>query len=108
MTDTSWVDGFQKAVAVHLLHCDNTYTNFAATVTPTPRAAHILECGVAAVTEVEQDIEDEAVWDDFDSDRTRAVSYLSAKITCACGEYMAEKVRHEAALDDFLYQITHP
>lgn len=107
MTDVSWVDGFHKAVALYLLHNDNVDDLFSNISVPSYPAAHILECGIAAVTNVDQEVENVSVFDTFDSNCSRPAAYISAEITCNCGEYEEVRINQEATLGEVMYGVLH-
>ena len=106
-TDITWVDGFQKAVALYLVQNDYVVIPGTFTTASSALSTHIQDCGFAAVSEIDQEVDTESVFDTFDSNRSRPASYISAKFTCNCGEYTDVTLSREATLGDIMYGVLH-
>lgn len=105
-TDASWLPGFSLAVAGFVVGRSQKFLPQTWTYEPTPEAAHVIECGIAEASDVDQDISEESVFDTFDSDAHRTLSIISVKVTCKCGEYKDHQFSTEADLTDIILGVT--
>jgi hypothetical protein len=106
--DASWVPGFQLAVASYLVKQDRV-SDQPGTAWPTmiqsPLSIHFETCSIDEVRDVEQNSAEVSVFDSFDSDASRAASYLSAAISCSCGQYQAVKVSVEGEIQEIIWGV---
>jgi hypothetical protein len=106
MSDTSWITGFTTAVGTYIVARHTVGEGLFTVPTVSPLALHFQECTLVETEDAEQTSEDVPVYDTYDPDRTHATSFLSAQVTCKCGEYVKARVSAEGEIQDVISIVT--
>lgn len=103
----SWIDGFNKAVGSYLVAQDFVWNLSAQSKVYNPLGQHIIDgCSVDKIENVSQDIESSYSFDTFDPDSRYPTSYISAEISCACGQFVKARITEEAVITDIIKGVT--
>lgn len=102
----AWVEPFHRAVAEYVVAACSTSYGMGFVSRPTPLGTHMESCSIAEVHEVDQEVEEEAVFDTFVPDRTHSFMQVSVTFTCACGEYTRHHIGTEASISDIIFSVT--
>jgi hypothetical protein len=102
----AWVEGFHRAVAEYVVDACSTSYVLGHGSRLTELGTHMQTCSIAEVHDVDQEVEEELVFDTFDPHSSRAFMAVSVVFTCACGEYTRHRLETEASITDIIYSVT--
>ena len=107
MTDApAWVEGFHLAVAEYVVEACSTSYALGYGPRPTELGTHMESCSIAEVHDVDQEVEEESVFDTFDPHSSRAFMEVAVVFTCACGRYTRHRLATEASITDIIFSVT--
>jgi len=59
-------------------------------------------CRIANAKDVQEEYEQEAVYNSWGDNITEAIEYIEARFTCDCGKYQDMRLRHQGSIGEII------